>query len=241
MYFLEQRGYGYSEGKLAEPDLVYIDSFDTYVEDLNEFVTKVIKQESAGLPLIMLSHSMGGAIGALYLESYPDVFKAAVFSSPMLKMNTGGMSRFKINLVKVYMLLMHKQKSLSPGQKRFATEPDFENSSALSKARFDYVFKMRVSDYHYQTFGASLGWVMAALDSEKKILENAYKIKIPVVLIQAGMDSLVMPRGVELFMQKVPQARKLMYEDSKHEIFNAHDDVRKKYFNDVLEELNSFL
>ena len=38
IFFLEQRCHGYSGGKLPEYDVVHIDTFDTYVKDLREFM-----------------------------------------------------------------------------------------------------------------------------------------------------------------------------------------------------------
>ncbi|MBQ6469835.1 MAG: alpha/beta hydrolase, partial [Lachnospiraceae bacterium] len=35
-------------------------------------------------------HSMGGTAGAMFLETYPDVFSCAVLSSPMLKVAREG-------------------------------------------------------------------------------------------------------------------------------------------------------
>jgi len=69
----------------------------------------------------------------------------------------------------------------------------------------------------------------------------AEKIKIPLVLMQAGLDSLVEPEGFDAFMKKVPQAKKFFYENSKHEIFNAGSQVRKQYFKDVLEQFDKML
>lgn len=241
VYFLEQRGHGYSEGKLPEHDVVYIDKFDTYVNDLQEFIQNVVKQGGESLPLLLLAHSMGGAVASLYLEKHPETFKAALLSSPMIMMNTGKMTSFKLKLVKLYMILFHKQKSLCPGQHYFNPVSNFANSSTLSEVRFNYLFSKRIDDMHYQTAGASLGWVMAAVDVTQQILKDADNIKIPIVLMQAGKDTLVKPEGFDAFMQKVPQARKFVYEDSKHEIFNASEDIRKKYFRDVIEQLDSFI
>ena len=42
IFFLEQRCHGYSGGKLPEYDVVHIDTFDTYVKDLREFMDRVV-------------------------------------------------------------------------------------------------------------------------------------------------------------------------------------------------------
>ncbi len=241
VYFLEQRCHGYSEGKLPEADVIHIDSFSTYAEDLWEFLDQVVKKDCINIPLLLLAHSMGGAVACVFLEKHTDIFAGALLSSPMLKIKTGNMSPLKIKLAKIYMILAHKQKSLSPGQHHFNPNADFANSSTLSEARYNYLFNQRLADSHYQTAGASLGWVMSAIDVYQLILKDANKITTPVVLMQAGLDNLVEPEGFDAFMAKVPQARKYFYENSKHEIYNAKDEVRKQYFKDVLDQLDQMM
>ncbi|MCR5655530.1 MAG: lysophospholipase [Lachnospiraceae bacterium] len=241
VFFLEQRCHGYSDGKLPELDVIHIDNFNTYKEDLHEFMEKVVKPASESLPLLMLAHSMGGAVGALYLEDYPMDFRGAILSSPMLKMKTGNYTPFQLKMIKFYMILFSKQKTLSPGQHHFDPTPNFPASSTLSEVRFLYLFGQRLEDIHYQTAGASLGWIMAAVDVEKQILKHTDRIQTPIVLMQAGMDSLVDPVGFDQFMARVPQTKIIVYENSKHELFNAGTDVRKQYFSDVLHELDKFI
>ncbi|MCR5214964.1 MAG: lysophospholipase [Eubacterium sp.] len=240
VYFLEQRCHGYSGGKLAESDIIHIDSFKTYVEDLKEFMDKVVMPEAGELPLYILGHSMGGAVSALFLALYKDYFKGGVLTSPMFKIQTGDMPPSKIKAAKLYMKLFGKQKSLSPGQNHFDPKPHFETSSTLSEARYNYLFNQRLLDNNYRTAGASLGWVMAAIDVYKLIMNNASNIKIPIALMQAGLDTLVEAAGFDEFMKLVPQARLYRYENSKHEIFNAGDQERKKYFKDVLDTFEEF-
>ncbi len=151
------------------------------------------------------------------------------------------MPDFKIKAARLYMLIFRKQKSLAPGQHHFNPVPNYENSSTLSRARFDYIFNQRLEDKHYRTAGATLGWVMAGIDVSRLILRYAGNIKIPVALMQAGKDSLVKPEGFSDFMVRVPQARLYRYENSKHEIFNAADRERRQYFADVLDIFKDYL
>ena len=39
--------------------------------------------------LFLFAHSMGGAIGADFLEEYPEYFNSAILSAPMFQVNTG--------------------------------------------------------------------------------------------------------------------------------------------------------
>ena len=241
VYFLEQRGHGLSEGKCPEKDIIYIDSYDTYVRDLYSFLKREVMPSNEGKPLLMIAHSMGGCIGTLLLEEHPEVFKAAILSSPMFKMKSGKYPLIVVKLIGLYARITGKLKSLAPNQKRFNPVPDFEHSSALSKARFDYLFKQRIDDDNYQMTAASFGWAIESMKATYKVIKNAHKIKIPVTVMTAGVDHLIDPLGYEAFKKQVPQAVFHPYETSRHEIFNSDDASRKAYYADVLSTLDSYL
>ena len=108
-FFPEMRGHGLSGGKLPEKDLVHVRNYRQYVADMKIFFESIVKIKAApNIPKLLFAHSMGGAIGALYLEKYPDDFKGAILSSPMLRLKTGGISPAKIKLLSLYVHLCHK-------------------------------------------------------------------------------------------------------------------------------------
>ena len=238
VFFLEQRGHGYSEGKLPAHDIVFIDSYDTYVEDLHTFIDKVVMPATSSMKRVILAHSMGGAVATMFIEKYPNYFDQAILSSPMLKMKNNT-SPILIKALKVYSFLFRQRKALAPGQHRFDGIPVFETSSAMSKPRYDYMFNMRLKDEHYQTYGASIGWALASLKTNKYIMKNAKNIRIPVTVFTAGQDHLIDAAGYRDFEKRVPSAKFMHFEESRHEIFNAEENSRKRYFSAVLETLNN--
>lgn len=241
VFFLEQRGHGYSEGKCPEPDVIYIDSYETYVKDLHKFIETIAKPGSDGLPLLMIAHSMGGCIGALYLEEHPEVFKAAVLSSPMMKMKGADYPPIVESLIGLYAALTGKRRKLAPNQKHFNPEVTVTNSSAVSAPRFEYQLRQRIADVHYQTCGASFGWAVASMKASRKAVRYAGHICIPITVMTAGQDHLIDPAGYTAFRAKVPGAVFHNYEKSRHEIFNSDEKTRKQYFTDVLMTLDGYL
>lgn len=234
-FFPEMRGHGLSGGKLTEKDLVHVKNYGPYVSDMKLFFDRVVSKQDE--TKILFAHSMGGAIAALYLEKYPSDYKAAILSSPMLRLKTGGLSPAKINLLRLYVHLCHKEKKLSVGQHHFDGVNVFETSSCQSKARYDYLFGQRLANEEYQTYGATFGWSLASLSATKKLVKNAYRIKTPLLVFEAGNDHLVDPTGYTDFLAKVPQAEHIKYETSKHEIFNSTADVRADYYKRIFDWL----
>lgn len=236
-FFLEQRGYGLSGGKLPEPDIVYIDDYKTYVSDLHEFLEQVVAPKDKGLRRILYAHSMGGAVSALFLETWPGYFEKALLSSPMLRLQAGYYPSVVSAAIGLLSKLTGKEKKLGPGQQHFSDKPDFAGSCMLSEPRYRYVFEERLKDERYQTNGASFGWAVASMKATRRLMKNAGKIKIPVTIFAAGQDDLVDAAGFADFSEKVPDCRIIRYENAKHEIYGSGEEVRKQYFRDVLREL----
>ncbi len=241
IFFMEQRGYGYSEGKLDDPQLIYIDDYRTYVEDLHSFIETVVKRESEGLERIILAHSMGGAVATYYLEKHPGFFKAALLSSPMMKMKAGSdLSPFVIFMLRLYSKLCFKAKSIAPNQKRFDPNTPLETSSAKSRPRFEYQLDIRRNDVHYQACASTLGWALASIKVHNDIMKNAKSITIPITMMTAGEDHLINEEGYKEITALLPHIKTYHYAESRHEIFNADEATRKKYYSDVLTELREF-
>lgn len=76
VYVPEHRGHGYSGREVDDPELVHVQSYDSYVTDFARFVETVVSPREEHR--IVFAHSMGGAIAILTLEQYPEMFEAAI-------------------------------------------------------------------------------------------------------------------------------------------------------------------
>ena len=60
-------------------------------------------------------------------------------------------------------------------------------------------------------------------------------MKIPVIIMQASMDTLVMPEAQNEFASIASNCKLIRFEGSKHEIFNATDDIILDYYNRIFD------
>ncbi|MCR4694699.1 MAG: lysophospholipase [Pseudobutyrivibrio sp.] len=237
VFIMDQRGHGKSDREVSGYFKVHINHFEDYVTDFNDFIEKEVRAMSPTENLILFAHSMGGAVAALYLEKYPSVFRSAILSSPMIELATGGQNKLVVKLVCLLSYLPFMAKRYMFGHHDYDHTFKYPRCSAMSKARYSYQYNEREREVQYRTNGCTFGWAREALNVSKKILKKAKLIKIPVILMQASQDTLVVNKAQNDFADRVSSCRLLRFEGSKHEIFNASDDIIIDYY----EALFSFL
>lgn len=235
VYFPDHMGHGFSYRLVSEVDKVHAVSFSDYIEDFHLFVQQVVIRRAEGKPLFLFAHSMGGAIGAGFLERYPGYFQAAVLSSPMLDMSTGKIPKWVVLLLADIAAVRGKSTDYVPTKHGFDDVYAFADSSTLSEERYAYVFDWRRKVPEFQTYGATYGWTAAAIRGTRRIRREADRIEIPVLLAQAGQDTMVMPKAQNRFIKRVQKARFLQFPESKHEIFNSIQADRERFYSEVFD------
>ena len=241
VWFLEVRGHGKSaRNNYSDDQRVHVDDFGEYVSDLYSFMHSVVMPQTENSRIFLYAHSMGGAAGAMYLEEYPEDFRCAVLSSPMLKMDIASLPDPFVRAINVYSRISDKDNEYAPGQRPFTGENEFEHSSCLDEARYEYQLEQRRNDVSYQTWGGTWGWVSSSFAATETILKNADKVVVPVLICQAGRDNKVKNEGQDAFRRKCSHVTILVYPGSKHEIFNADEATRTAYYKDVLDFFSTF-
>lgn len=241
VFFLEYRGHGFSQRYVKELDCVYVKDYTEYVADLHTFVTKIVFQNSKTKTYFLFAHSMGGCIATLFLEQYPDIFKAAILSAPMLQMNFGKIPKWQVEVMMVVSKIARMDLKYVPGQRGFDNVYAFSTSSTLSETRYAYVFGERQREPHYTSYGGTYAWTRASIRAIRKLHREADRIKTPILLFQAGQDTMVRPEGQNRFAEETKQTKLVCFPDSKHEIFNALEDVRKTYYKMIFEFWEKYL
>ena len=234
VFFIEHRGHGYSSREIDDMNKVHITDFDTYVLDMKCFMDSIVAKKSLTQRFLLFSHSMGGCIGALFMETYPDYFRAGVLSSPMMQLNFRGVNPILVRILLVWSIIARWDKKYLPTQHEFDFVNTYPKCSAQSEARHNYLFEYRLHDEHLYNNGGTYKWARESFKGMKKAIADAGKIKCPVILFQAGQDTMVEPGGQEKFLKNNPAIEKKVYPDSRHEIFNAYDADRMDYYNTVI-------
>ncbi len=236
---LDHRGHGRSFRANDNPYVVHVERFEDYVLDLVYLTEKKVTPAAGALPVYLYCHSMGGCVGAWTIESYPALFDKAVLSSPML-----GLSFGKIPIPVVYAAASLKgigekrKEPLNPVDS-FPAEGDFSNSCDSSKCRYDYYFDKRLKDRRLQTQDPSINWGKQSVKACARVTskKQTARIAIPVLLIQAGNDSVVKNESQDLFVSRTKGCEFFRVPDMKHELYMTDSGVLIPYW----EKIFSFL
>ena len=204
VHALDLRGHGHSEGTPGR-----VDSFDAYVEDVALFLDTV-RAETDGLPQILLGHSMGGLVTALYVAERGFDLDGLVLSSPALGLAGSGSAPVRSLLrlaARVY--------------------PDFPLSrSRLPKlARDERVARMAEEDPLVLSQPVSAGMGVAFVDALDRVWARTDAFTMPLYLFHGTDDSITQPGATERFAGAVPSqdVTLRLYEGGYHETMNDFD------------------
>lgn len=201
VYAYDHPGHGQSDGIRC-----HVDSFQDLRVNLERMV-QWVKSEQPGKPLILFGHSMGGLVVADYLVAHDDQINAAILSAPALK-SVGKPGPWQI--LKILML-----RHLRP-QARFR-RLDLKGLSRNPQVIADYR-----ADPLVFTGAMSIGLALALGRTMVEVAEKAKSITLPLLIVQGGQDSMVDPRGAELFYNAIssPEKHLQLYPEAYHEILN---------------------
>ena len=237
VYVCDVRGHGRSVRAVEDLSMIHIDHYEQYLSDLEYFVENIVRKEDQTFPVYLYAHSMGGGIGAAFLEQYPEVFSKAVLSSPMIRPQTGAVPFGAARFIAKTQVRAGKGRQYVMGQHGFRADETFENSAATSRARYDYYYQKKCAEKLFHTSGASYGWLCEAARLSGDILKkaNCRKIQTPILLFQAEEDGFVDGKAQEKFARQVEAVRLERVIGAKHEIYMGMDHVLQTYMEQILE------
>ena len=237
VYIIDHRGHGKSGRLGIDNSQVNVEDFNYYVKDLKTFLDSIVVPNLNDRKLYLYAHSMGGAIGALFLEKYNNYFEKAILNCPMMEIDTGKYPKIVSKIVaKVFCTIGMGDKYLF-GHGPFNCKPDFRNAATSSQKRYDSYFNKQLEHKELQTSGGSFNWLNQAFKGIKELLksENIKNIKADVLLFQAGKDTFVKPEGHNKFLSVAKNCEFIKFEDAKHEIYIEKDEIFNPYIEKVLE------
>ncbi|QYJ75503.1 alpha/beta fold hydrolase [Shewanella sp. FJAT-52076] len=231
VYALDHRGQGLSSRLTPNRHMGHVAHFSDYIADFHGFMEQVVRPR-AKAPLFLAGHSMGGAIGTLYLQAHPGVFSAACFSAPMygicLPMN-------KVFVRWLAQKLDASAKGLPNyilGGKDYNPAPFAKNDLTKSEARYQAYRELYQQNPQLQLGSPTNRWLLEALDACDEAVLAARESKIPLLVLQASEDTIVDNKAQNRALGGLCEC--LQISDARHEILMECDGPRTKAIEAML-------
>jgi lysophospholipase len=241
-------GQGLSDRVLADEkkrQIGHVRNFEDYVSDLKQFNTDFVRP-SGHKKHVLLGHSMGGCIASLYLEEYSQDFDAAVLCSPMDELALGFLPRLAKDIIEVEVGLGLGEE-YAPGEHGYDERETFSNKCLThSEVRWDISRQEYRDNPAAKLGGPSVLWVKLAQQAGITARKNASKVKVPVLLLQAGADTIVEPGGQLEFRDTLNETHPGFcqlerIDGARHEIFMESDLYRKPAFDLTLDFIRNHI
>jgi alpha-beta hydrolase superfamily lysophospholipase len=178
------------------------------VDDLADLVDSTRMRHGDDVPLVVLGHSMGGLVAAVYAAQVPGAIQGLVLSSPALDPGLSGFQKFLLR----FMPKLAPNLAVGNG-----LDPDFicRDPAVVQAYRRDPRVHDRITGRLARFIAERGPWV----------LSRAAQWKVPTLLMYAGEDHLVNPAGSEAFAEASPRDRVTVrrFDGMFHEIFNEPD------------------
>ena len=239
----DHRGQGLSTRLTDNPQKGHIEDFQQYVDDMHQLISRVVLTTvPAKQYLYLLGHSMGGAISTLYLQQHPQVFQKAALSAPMHGINgkllydEGDACRLA-SLVSVF----STEGYAGFADKAYSARPFAGNDLTGSEQRYQWMQDLYQQNPQLQLGGATWGWLEQACAVLPDMQQQADKIKIPVLVLQAELDSIVSASAQQQFCAALESNADSgcvggvqQIKGAKHELLFEQDPIRQQVLDKVL-------
>lgn len=243
----DHRGQGLSSRLTDNPHKGHIDDFQQYVDDMHQLLSRTVGQSSDPQPLYLLGHSMGGAISTLYLQQHPEVFQKAALSAPMHGIR-GTLIYDEADACRLAAVvsLFSTEGYAGFADKAYTARPFAGNELTGSEPRYLWMQDLYQQQPQLQLGGATWGWLNQACAVLPQMPQQADRINIPLLLLQAEQDSIVSAAAQQQFCAALEQNPRSgciggvqVIQGAKHELLFEQDAIRQQALQKILAHFSS--
>jgi len=229
------RGQGASGRLLDDPQRGHVVSFADYEADVHRFMKDIVLPDCPA-PFVALGHSMGGNVLIRMATVQGLWFDRIVLSAPMLDIAP---DRLPVppRLARLYAATA----GIGPTSRLYvpfgngtpAELCPFEGNPFTSdRERFERNRQLVEQRPDLALGSPTNGWLRAAYRSCDEIMAPAFaqRVRIPMLLVAAGMDRIVSSPAIETFASRIKIGARVALAGSMHEILHERDEIRQRFW-----------
>jgi alpha-beta hydrolase superfamily lysophospholipase len=210
----DMRGHGQSQGRRG-----HVHSYDEFDSDAHLFFNRVFDASNGTKPFVV-AHSNGALITALYLSQKPERARGVVYTSPYFG------NAITPNMVQLF--LAHGVGRIIPTLPIKAPLP----SNVLTHD-LEWQKHIDADPLHGRTLTPA--WYRGLLASQPEVMRRAPEFKLPVLLMQAGSDSVANPKVSREWCDRIGSTDKryVEYPGLFHELFMESEPERTRAMDEA--------
>jgi lysophospholipase len=214
---LDWRGQGGSDRMLDDPRRGHARDFAEYQRDLDALLAA---PEAAGEgPLLMVAHSMGGAIGLRALAEGRHDFAAAIFSAPMWGLTLSPVVELSARLLGRAAAALGLADRYAPGgggPEPYVFGAFEDNALTADPDAFAEIARITRAVGDYALGAPNFGWIEAAFREIDALAQT--RIPVPALAVLGGDEAVVSPRAIRA-RAAASGAALLEVAGGRHELF----------------------
>ncbi len=226
------RGQGLSDRLLVDRRKGHAQGLDPFLEDFALLLDRFGSELPD--PWILLGHSMGGCLNLLSLARGEPRFAAAALTAPMLGVPTGPVPPALARRLCALMARLGRAGDYLTKEPNLPDE-DFEGNFLTHDRRRFSRFKAQLAACPDLALGGvTWGWVAFALDAAAEVARPGAMegIALPVSLILAGEEKIVLNPPSRAAAARLPHGRCVTVEGARHEILMETDERRAAFWRE---------
>ncbi|OEU65085.1 MAG: hypothetical protein BBJ57_06065 [Desulfobacterales bacterium PC51MH44] len=233
VYSFDWRGQGLSTRMLANRHKGFIENYDIYINDLENFISKVVQPEAAS-PLVILAHSMGAHIALRFIHDHPGVADRAVLVSPMINISPTIFPRWFIRFIVRVATKAGFRHAYAIGSGDYADEKFEGNKLTSDPERFMDEEKAIAKNPDLALGGVTYGWLASTFESIDILTKPGFaeKITAPILIISAGDDKVVSIKAQKGICSSLANCRFTEIPGARHEILMEIDAIRSVFWDE---------
>ena len=224
------RGQGRSDRLIRDPARGHVDSFDSYVRDLEQFFDEIVLPDCRG-PFYMLAHSTGALVALLAAPAMVNRVRRMVLIAPFLELKKLPLPMKWIRRLSAVLYWTGLGRLYLGGGPRPRDPLPFAGNVLTTDPK-RYARNIEL----YQKFpqlglgGPTAAWIHAACVAAEKVQDPEFmaKIHIPSLFIAAGDDAVVSTRAIENYAARLRSGTVLTIDGARHEILQEADIFREQ-------------